>query len=65
MAEILKIIIKTKKIIILTITTTIKNNNSFLQEEVTDLLLEAMGKHPESKGFLIDGFPANIDQAKT
>ena len=35
-----------------------------LQEEVTDLLLEAMAKHPESKGFLIDGFPASIDQAK-
>ena len=35
-----------------------------MQEEVTDLLLEAMAKHPESKGFLIDGFPASIDQAK-
>ena len=34
------------------------------QEEVTDLLLEAMGKHPESNGFLVDGFPASIEQAK-
>jgi len=33
-------------------------------EEVTDLLLEAMGKHPESNGFLVDGFPASIEQAK-
>ena len=35
-----------------------------LQEEVTDLLLEAMAKHPESKGFLVDGFPASVEQAK-
>ena len=35
-----------------------------IQEEVIDLLLEAMGKHPESKGFLIDGFPASIEQAR-
>ena len=36
----------------------------FWQEEVTDLLLEAMAKHPESKGFLVDGFPASVEQAK-
>ena len=28
-----------------------------------DLLLEAMARHPEAKGFLIDGFPANLEQA--
>jgi len=33
-------------------------------EEVTDLLLDAMGKHSEAKAFLIDGFPASIEQAK-
>ena len=35
-----------------------------VQVEVTDLLLEVMGKHKESKGFLIDGFPASIEQAR-
>ena len=43
------------------ITTIIVNH---VQEEVTDLLLEAMAKHPESRGFIIDGFPANIEQAR-
>ena len=55
------IIIKVIKMI-KTLTISIIGNH--VQEEVTDLLLEAMGKHPESKGFLIDGFPASIEQAR-
>ena len=39
-------------------------NPTNVQEEVIALLLEAKAKHPEAKCFLIDGFPANVDQAK-
>ena len=35
----------------------------FPQDEVVDLVAEAMRKHPEAPGFLLDGFPANLSQA--
>ena len=28
-----------------------------------ELVAEAMRKHPEARGFLLDGFPANVAQA--
>ena len=28
-----------------------------------ELVAEAMRKHPEARGFLLDGFPANVSQA--
>jgi adenylate kinase len=33
-----------------------------LQEITIELLKDAMLKHPESRGFLIDGFPRELDQ---
>ena len=38
-------------------------NNNF-QDEVIALLAESMAALPNSPGFLLDGFPANMDQAK-
>ena len=29
-----------------------------------ELVAEAMGKHPEARGFLLDGFPENVSQAR-
>ena len=29
-----------------------------------ELVFEAMEKHPEAPGFLLDGFPANMTQSK-
>ena len=29
-----------------------------------ELVFEAMEKHPEAPGFLLDGFPANLTQSK-
>ena len=33
-------------------------------EEVLGLLKDAMAKNPQSKGFLIDGYPRELEQAK-
>jgi len=33
-------------------------------DEVVELVAEAMMKHPTAPGFLLDGFPANLSQAK-
>ena len=35
-----------------------------LQDEVIALLSAAMEEQPEAKGFFLDGFPANVTQAK-
>ena len=34
------------------------------QEEVVALLSSEMAKHPKAEGFLLDGFPANLEQAE-
>ena len=36
---------------------------SNLQNEVVDLVLQAIEKHSDAPGFLLDGFPANMSQA--
>merc|ERR1712076_53211 len=41
---------------------TMEKGNLVPDEVVIDLLAEAMAK--ESKGFILDGFPATLDQAK-
>ena len=40
------------------------NVNCFSQEIIVELLKDAMLEHPQSPGFLIDGFPRELGQAK-
>ena len=40
------------------------NINFPVQEIIVELLKDAMLQHPQSPGFLIDGFPRELGQAK-
>merc|ERR1711962_1215814 len=44
--------------------TTMEKGNLVPNEIVINLLAEAMMKNASAKGFLIDGFPANVEQAE-
>jgi len=43
---------------------TMEKGNMVPNDEVITLLAEAMEKRADAKGFTIDGFPANIEQAE-
>ena len=40
------------------------NGTLIMQEEVINLIAEAMSAAGDSKGFVLDGFPASLEQAK-